>query len=64
MRATDAPPPAPLDRGGAHRRVLVIDDDEDAAASLRDVLALAGHDAHVALDGARGVEAEPLDPPR
>ncbi len=47
------PPPRP---GGASRRVLIIEDNEDAALSLQDVLELAGHEVHVALDGPSGVE--------
>jgi CheY-like chemotaxis protein len=40
----------------ARRRVLVIEDNEDAAASLRDVVELAGgHEVFVAHDGAEGV---------
>ncbi|BDG05152.1 response regulator [Anaeromyxobacter oryzae] len=37
-------------------RIVVIDDNEDAAATLRDLLALRGHDVRIATDGARGVE--------
>jgi two-component system CheB/CheR fusion protein len=36
-------------------RVLVIDDNQDAASTLQQVLALAGHEARIAFDGARGV---------
>jgi signal transduction histidine kinase len=60
----------PLDRGGeAERRaavpaagddrrwrVLVIDDDEDEASTLRDVLQLGGHRVEVAHGGAEGIE--------
>jgi PAS domain S-box-containing protein len=42
---------------GRQRRVLVIDDNEDAATSLRDVLELSGHEVRVALDGASGLAA-------
>jgi len=44
-------PPAP------GRRVLVIEDNADAALSLRDVLALAGHVVVVAHDGPEGLRA-------
>ena len=37
------------------RRVLVIEDNPDAAASLADVLALSGHDVQVANDGISGI---------
>lgn len=48
------PSPA-VDRGrrraGSALRVLVVDDNVDAAELLRDALAMLGHDAAVALDG-------------
>jgi len=37
------------------RRVLVIEDNVDAAMSLRDVLALRGHEVEVAYDGCDGI---------
>jgi two-component system CheB/CheR fusion protein len=40
---------------GAPRRVLVIDDNADAATTLKDVLELGGHDVRVALDGPAGL---------
>jgi len=43
-------PPAP-------RRVLVVDDNVDAARTLADLLTLEGHEAHVAHDGPAAVEA-------
>ena len=42
---------------GAHRRVLVIDDNDDAAASLRDVLETSGHDVLTAHDATAGLAA-------
>lgn len=54
--ATDAtPPPAPVAARG--RRVLVIEDNEDTADSLRMLLELKGHTAAVAHTGDAGVEA-------
>jgi two-component system CheB/CheR fusion protein len=45
------------DLAAAHRRrVLVIDDNEDAASTLKEILELGGHDVRVALDGPGGVE--------
>ena len=38
------------------RRVLVVDDNVDAARTLADLLALDGHEAHVAHDGPSAVE--------
>jgi PAS domain S-box-containing protein len=40
---------------GPHRRVLVIDDNEDGANSLRDVLELSGHEVQIAHDGPHGI---------
>ena len=37
------------------RRILVVDDNEDAATTLREVLELSGHDVRVALDGPQAV---------
>ena len=39
------------------RRVLVVDDNEDAADSLAQLLELLGHEVRTAYDGAAGVEA-------
>ncbi|MHB8799555.1 MAG: hybrid sensor histidine kinase/response regulator [Thermoanaerobaculia bacterium] len=39
------------------RRVLVVDDNVDAARTLADLLALDGHESHVAYDGPSAVEA-------
>jgi signal transduction histidine kinase len=48
-----APPAAPA----AARRVLVADDNIDAAESLAVVLQLMGHEVHVVFDGQQAVEA-------
>ena len=37
-------------------RICVIDDNEDNADSLHDVLELEGHDVHVAMDGELGID--------
>jgi PAS domain S-box-containing protein len=51
-----APPaPAPAPAASARGRVLVIDDNEDVAHSLADVLALLGHETIIALDGLDGI---------
>jgi two-component system CheB/CheR fusion protein len=39
----------------AKRRVLVIEDNEDSADSLKELLALDGHDVRVAYDGPSGI---------
>lgn len=41
----------------APRRVLVIEDNSDAADSLREALALCGHDVDVACGGLKGIQA-------
>ena len=61
--ASAAPPPAPSCRsnGGmvaqTKRRVLVVDDNHDAADSLARMLRIMGHSVHVAYDGEQGVQA-------
>lgn len=37
-------------------RICIIDDNEETAGSLHDLLELRGHDVHVAMDGQRGIE--------
>ena len=46
-----------LARQGGTRRVLVIEDNEDTAATLKEVLELEGHEVRVEADGVHGVEA-------
>jgi CheY-like chemotaxis protein len=48
-----APPPAPL----SLRRILVVDDNQDAAESLAEMLRLRGHHVRTAHDGVAAVEA-------
>jgi PAS domain S-box-containing protein len=43
--------------GGGPRRVLVVDDNRDAAASMAQMLRLLGHEVSTAHDGAEAVEA-------
>ncbi len=52
----DALPPTEVTR----RRVLVIEDNADAADMLREMLELEGHEVHVSPDGLKGVEAARL----
>jgi CheY-like chemotaxis protein len=47
--------PAEPEADGRRRRVLVIEDNEDAARSLQEVLEIGGHDVEVALDGLQGL---------
>ena len=54
---------APIAQGAAARRILVADDNEDAAESLALLLQLAGHDTRVAGDGAQALAiAESFQP--
>ncbi|WP_246524566.1 hybrid sensor histidine kinase/response regulator [Gemmata palustris] len=54
--AEPAPAVAPSPRGPG-RRVLVVDDNRDAAESLAEMLELMGHEVRTAGDGAAGVSA-------
>ncbi len=52
-----APPPSPSAAPGAvQRRVLLVEDNRDAADSLREILELEGHRVAVAYDGPDGLE--------
>src|SRR5262249_58987332 len=53
------PPVAPT----APRRLLVVDDNVDAAESLAVLLRLAGHEVRVASDGPAALAAAQADPP-
>jgi PAS domain S-box-containing protein len=55
--APGGPPVARAREGGASRRVLIIDDNEDFANTLQVVLEMAGHEVHVAFDGVGGLDA-------
>ncbi len=48
---------------GPQRRVLIIEDDPDAAHSLADVLQLHGYSVAIAYDGCQGVDIARLFPP-
>ena len=48
--------PAPLAASGSGRRILVADDNRDAADALCRVLSLNGYDARAAYDGAEAIE--------
>jgi CheY-like chemotaxis protein len=54
---TAAPPAAPDDGRVASFRVLVVEDNSDAAASLELLLGLLGHEVRVARTGADGIAA-------
>ncbi len=53
---SEALPPVPV-APVTPRRVLVVDDNVDAAKTLAELLSLDGHEAHVAFDGPSAVEA-------
>jgi PAS domain S-box-containing protein len=52
-----APAPPVIERSVAPRRVLIVDDNRDAAESLAMLLDIAGHATHVAHDGLAAIEA-------
>ena len=54
--SVSATPSPSIARPGAARRVLVIEDNDDARDMLTTLLSIAGHDVHSAADGARGLE--------
>jgi signal transduction histidine kinase/ActR/RegA family two-component response regulator len=43
--------------GGGSRRILIVEDNQDAAESLKSVLELEGHEVHLAFTGPAGVAA-------
>src|SRR5262249_28869163 len=47
----------------AHRRILVVDDNVDAAESLAVLLRVEGHEVRVAYDGPAAMEAAQVQPP-
>jgi CheY-like chemotaxis protein len=56
-RATASPAAAPLDSTNNKRRILVVDDNQDAATSLSLMLKMLGNDTRTAHDGLQAVEA-------
>ncbi len=60
-RVEAAAPPAPAPAPGLD--ILVVEDGEDAAATLADLLELAGHRVRIARDGRSGVELARSAPP-
>jgi CheY-like chemotaxis protein len=59
---TDRPAP-PTAAKAAPLRILVIEDNVDAAESLALVLSLSGHDVHIASSGAAGLQSAEASPP-
>jgi PAS domain S-box-containing protein len=57
LPATDVPLPEPRPRGTPTRRVLIADDNRDAALSLAMLLRSDGHEVTVVHDGAAALEA-------
>ena len=47
----------PVPAEGGARRILVVEDNPDAAATMRDFLELSGHEVELAANGTDGVEA-------
>ncbi len=56
-RADPAPAQPPAPKSERPLRVLVVDDNEDAANTLADILRLTGHHAEVAFSGAKALQA-------
>lgn len=57
VHAFAVPPRQPPSRSERHRRVLVIEDDEDTREMLRLLLQMEGHEVEEAADGRAGVQA-------
>jgi len=56
------PQSSPIEESGT-RKILIVEDNADAADTLRRLLELAGHRVRVAQDGVAGLEALLADPP-
>jgi len=57
VAATELPAVAVETSSGPHRRILVVDDNKDAAESLAELLTIMGHEVRTAHDGEAGVAA-------
>jgi CheY-like chemotaxis protein len=60
MAHAPTPPPEPPAEEGdtrGHRRILVVDDNQDSAKTLATVLRLTGNEVRTAFDGMKAVEA-------
>jgi PAS domain S-box-containing protein len=62
-RPTTVPGPAPVAGRATRRRVLVVDDNRDAAETLAQLVTLFGHDAEVAFDGPSAISKAEEHPP-
>jgi two-component system CheB/CheR fusion protein len=66
VQAANAPPASAVVNGARaapRRRVLVVDDNRDAAESLAALLRIQGHDVRVAGDGPKALASAEEDPP-
>ena len=54
---SETPVPRPAALGDTERRILVVDDNHDAARALALLLKLSGHEVHTAPDGPSGLDA-------
>ncbi len=54
--SSEAPVEGPTDSCGSQRRILVVDDNEDSAASMATMLQLLGNEVRAAYDGVEAVE--------
>ena len=65
LQGTEAPTPSPRQAPAKTRprRVLVVDDNGDAADSLAELVQMFGHQADVAYDGAAALEKARANPP-
>jgi signal transduction histidine kinase/CheY-like chemotaxis protein len=57
LQPQPSPQSEPTGRRAAPRRILVVDDNRDSAASLATLLEMHGHEVHIAHDGQQAVEA-------
>jgi CheY-like chemotaxis protein len=59
QQLAQAPRPAAQPAAGAARRVLVVDDNADAAIALAELLTMLGYEVQVAYDGPQALTAAP-----